>query len=62
MLNESCFTNILDQLYAGFRNRRSSVSVDRIKKCEESANRSARGPCGDKQNVVQACEVNAGRL
>ncbi|XP_044398740.1 uncharacterized protein [Triticum aestivum] len=45
----------------GFRNRRSSVSVDRIKKCEESANRSARGPCGDKQNVVQACEVNAGR-
>ncbi|KAM3259735.1 hypothetical protein ACQJBY_051173 [Aegilops geniculata] len=45
----------------GFRNRRSSVSVDRIKKCEESANRSARGPCGDKQNVVQACEVNVGR-
>ncbi|VAI21003.1 unnamed protein product [Triticum turgidum subsp. durum] len=42
----------------GFRNRRSSVSVDRIKKCEESANRSARGPCGDKQNMVQACEAH----
>ncbi|XP_044390126.1 uncharacterized protein [Triticum aestivum] len=45
----------------GFRNRRSSVSVNRIKRCEESANRSARGPCDDKQNVVQACEVNVGR-
>ncbi|VAI35841.1 unnamed protein product [Triticum turgidum subsp. durum] len=42
----------------GFRNQRSSVSVNRIKRCEESANRSARGPCDDKQNVVQACEAH----
>ncbi|XP_044984443.1 uncharacterized protein LOC123451943 isoform X1 [Hordeum vulgare subsp. vulgare] len=43
----------------GFKNRKSSLSLNRIRRCEESANGSARGPCGDKQNVVQA--LNVGR-
>jgi hypothetical protein len=54
---ESCFTDILYQPYTGFKSRRSRVSLNRIKRCEESANGSACIPCGDKQNVVLALEM-----
>ncbi|CAM0953007.1 unnamed protein product [Alopecurus aequalis] len=45
----------------GLKNPRSSVSLNRIKTCEESANGSGCSPSGDKQSVVLALEANAGR-
>jgi hypothetical protein len=61
VLKKPCFTNKIFQTYAGIKNRRGTISLNRVKRLENFSNRPTFNFGRDEDNAVQPHEVNATR-